>query len=475
MLTEAKLVRANGRRLAFRAAVDRLAEREGLLIVVLGAYAAALLLTATGTAPDTWLSIVGGREVIHGLPSVDHLTILSAGVRWVDQQWLAQLLFYGAYTTGGLLLVVLMSAAFAFAAVVGAACVARWRGADMRATVWVAAVALVPFLLPAEVPRAQTLACPLFVAVSWLLIRDSLRPSRQVFLVLPVLVLWANVHGSVLVAVLLVALHGLVRLRSRPVVGSALIVGSLAAVFATPYASGVPHYYRSTLFNSAFKLLNEWGPTTLQLETVPLFVLMAAAVFLYGRAARVFTSTEVMVVAVTAVAALHAVRFTVWFALAALMILPRPLTSVLRATPPPLELNRLCGRLGIGAVVCLVGVVLLKGVSGYPAAAAAAATSATPGTSAVYASELYGDWLLTVAPELRGRIAFDSRIELLSREEVVRIQLAQDAGLGWQEFARHYRVFVLNRHDQRNLIANLTQAGYAPRFAQGSLVVLARP
>jgi hypothetical protein len=164
----------------------------------------------------------------------------------------------------------------------------------------------------------------------------------------------------------------------------------------------------------------------------------------------------------------------VWFALAALMVLPRPLTSVLRATPPPLDLNRLCGRLGIGAVVCLVGVVLLKGVSGYPAAAAAAATSAAPGTSDVYASELYGDWLLTVAPELRGRIAFDSRIELLSREEVVRIQLAQDAGLGWQEFARQYPVFVLNTTDQRNLVANLSRAGYQTRYRRDSLVVLSR-
>src|SRR4051795_13489435 len=97
MLTAAKVVRVRPR-LLIRAAVPQIAEREGLLVLVLAAYAAALLLTATGTAPDTWLAVVSGREVAHGLPSVNHLTILAAGARWVDQQWLAQLVFYGAYS-----------------------------------------------------------------------------------------------------------------------------------------------------------------------------------------------------------------------------------------------------------------------------------------------------------------------------------------------------------------------------------------
>src|SRR5438445_11826260 len=238
MLTEAtNVLRGSARaRGAVRGIGSRITERHGLLVLVLAAYAGALLLTATGTAPDTWLAVVGGREVAHGLPSVDHLTVLAAGARWVDQQWLAQLLFYGAYNVGGLVLVALVSATLAFAAIAGAAAVALWRGADMRATVWVAAAALVPYLLPAEVPRTQSLAYPLFVAVAWLLIRDSLKPSHHVLLVLPLLALWANLHGSVLVAVGVVGLHGLWSARRRRLVGGILVVGTLASVFASPYA-----------------------------------------------------------------------------------------------------------------------------------------------------------------------------------------------------------------------------------------------
>ena len=45
---------------------------------------------------DGWLVILGGREIVHhGLPSHDNLTIWTHGREWVDQQWLAQLLFYG--------------------------------------------------------------------------------------------------------------------------------------------------------------------------------------------------------------------------------------------------------------------------------------------------------------------------------------------------------------------------------------------
>ena len=455
--------------------MSRLTERYGLLIVVLAAYAAALLLTTDGTAPDTWLAVVGGREVAHGLPSHDHLTVLATGVRWVDQQWLAQFLFYGTYRAGGLTLVALLGASFAFAATVGACAFALRRGADMRATVWVAALALIPYVLPAEVPRTQSLTYPLFVAVVWLLVRDSLTPSSGVLVTLPVLALWTNLHGSVLVAVTLVALHGLLVTRRRPAIGGALTIGSLLAMFASPYATGLPHYYRSTIFNSAFKLLSEWGPTTLKFETLPLFVLLFAAAYLYGRASRLFTATEVIVLVVTAGAALHAVRFTVWFALAALMILPRPLASVLESQAPPVHLNRLCGRLGIAAIALLVAIVLVRGVDGYPPAASAAVQSAAGDKTKVFASELYGDWLLMVDPSLRGRVAYDSRLELLPERVTTQIETTQSTGLGWQNLVLRYRVFVLNLSDQRNLVAELARAGFVARYHHGSLVVLARP
>src|SRR5262249_20637019 len=52
---------------------------------------------------DMWLAVAGGREVVeHGLPHHDTLAIWTHGREWVDQQWLAQLFYYGLYAAGGI-------------------------------------------------------------------------------------------------------------------------------------------------------------------------------------------------------------------------------------------------------------------------------------------------------------------------------------------------------------------------------------
>ena len=66
-----------------------------LLAVVLVAIGRQLLVT------DTWVGLVSGREIArHGLPHVEHLTVIAQGRHWVDQQWLAQLIMYGLARAG---------------------------------------------------------------------------------------------------------------------------------------------------------------------------------------------------------------------------------------------------------------------------------------------------------------------------------------------------------------------------------------
>ena len=54
--------------------------------------AAAGLAAASPIAGDSWLALVGGREIVrHGLPSHDTLSALGHGRQWIDQAWLGQL------------------------------------------------------------------------------------------------------------------------------------------------------------------------------------------------------------------------------------------------------------------------------------------------------------------------------------------------------------------------------------------------
>src|SRR5579864_4536208 len=121
-----------------------LAERESLLVVVVGAYTCGLLARLPDQLrQDGWLALVGGRFVAHaGLPSTDSLTAWSAGTRWVDQQWLGQLLFFRLFELGNLRLVMLTHVVLLGAALATAMAAARWRGGSARSVALVTTLAL---------------------------------------------------------------------------------------------------------------------------------------------------------------------------------------------------------------------------------------------------------------------------------------------------------------------------------------------
>ena len=88
-----------------------------------------VLLTVFGPSlvvGDTWLTLMAGREIVdHGLPDVEHVTLLGEGGTWTDQQWLAQLVFYAAHEVAGMRLVVVLDVALVLLAIALAAGAAR--------------------------------------------------------------------------------------------------------------------------------------------------------------------------------------------------------------------------------------------------------------------------------------------------------------------------------------------------------------
>ena len=85
--------------------IRRIAEEEVVLVALLSTFAVIFVLVFPPTllVADSWLTLSAGRELVeHGLPHHEHLTVLALGRTWTDQQWGAQLLFYGAHALGGL-------------------------------------------------------------------------------------------------------------------------------------------------------------------------------------------------------------------------------------------------------------------------------------------------------------------------------------------------------------------------------------
>ena len=472
-------------------AVGDLLERNVFLVMVLTAAGVfRLVLLGLGIGSDSWYTLVGGRFVSRSwLPHDNTLTILGHGREWVDQQWLAHLLVYGLWGAGRWAPIVLATLVSFLGAYVITAATAERLGASPRSTA-VAALFAVVVGLGQSGFRAETLAYPLFAALLFLLLDDERRPSRRVYLALPLLVLWANVHGSVLLAAALVSIYGL-RVavaefrapRSVPARAWALTLLPWFCTLASPYGAALPGYYVRLLHNPALtRFVSEWQPATIKSEPL-FFALLAGAAALLVRSRSRTPVFAQLALLLTAIGGLLAVRHIPWFALTAAAVLPLLLDDVWPAHPAPRH-PQLNIALAVASLAVLVAAAAAYAGHGrswfereYPARAgnAVASAAAAAPDADVFADERYADWLLFEHPALSGRIAYDVRFELLSQRELTQIaRFRLEQGADWQRVAAPYRILVLDPASDARAI-DLLARGAHTLYRDRNVVVIERP
>src|SRR2546430_9267016 len=252
--------------------------REAFLVVLFAIYVVGLTWNLPGhIASDTWMTFAYGREIVdHGLPHHALVTVWAQGRTWIDQQWLGQLVFYGAYALAGIRGAIAVQTLCLSAAMALAIVAARRHGGSTRSVTWITLGSFLVVAWGSWTLRVQSLVFPLFVALLWLLAEDSRRPSRRVLLALPIVVLWATLHGTAFLASALVALRGLSMLleRDRPLRDrlplAAVLTAAPALLLASPYGFSLVGYYHKLLLNPAFgKYVTEWAPTKLGIATAP--------------------------------------------------------------------------------------------------------------------------------------------------------------------------------------------------------------
>jgi hypothetical protein len=443
---------------------ERLA-RDSPLIIVCAVFVWVLAaLTPHLIGADGWLALVGGRSIFdHGLPTRDTLAVLTHGRAWVDQQWLGQLGLYGLDKLGGTALLLLADMLLAAGAFVAAAVYGRRRGAAPTTVAICALVAGLPFLITAADVRTQSWTYLPFVFLLAVLGRPA-STRAQIGGVLVLLVLWANVHGSVLLAAFVVAVRGgieVVRSRRDRVsarTGWVMLLAPWACVIASPYHVHLISYYRSTAFNSSFgKYLGQWAPTAFSVRSAPLLLLVLASVCVLGRVRDVYSPYERIVLWGAAVVGLLAFRDWPFAILPILMFLPVGLDRALRRSalgrPPRLSAPLAAAAVAAAAVTASVALADSGHRLGryYPAAAAAsAARAASESGATVYAAERFGDWLLWTHPNLSRHLVFDVRYELLRTAELRRLALF-DVGSTSRPLGRP-SVYVLDPQNEREAI-----------------------
>ncbi len=478
----------------FRRRVAKLLVREPFVVLVLSLDAFVLTFRLPEVVrSDTWLALVGGRQVSNSwLPHHDTLTIWTQGTTWVDQQWLGQFLFYGLHAVGGLRLLLLVHAALLVGALGLAVAFARRSGASSRSVALVGVAALF-VALPNTAARTQGFAYVLFVTVFWLLATDARTPSRRVLLALPLLVLWANVHGSAVLGAGLVVLWAIavvVRAGRRPGVGrtrvraAALAVAAPLCLLASPYGFALAGYYRGILGAGAFRdVVAEWRPTTFP-EQWPFFVLALASLALAARKPRRLSLFEHLALLCMLAAGLDAVRNIAWFAFVSVMVAPRALDGAWPIGQAPLR-RRVNLALSLGALFVLVGSFSIAAarsatwyLRGYPRGAVDAVATATTRDASlkVFSNEQYSDWLIWTVPQLSGRVAFDARFELLSSDQLRAISHFRNQSSGdWLDSANGYRLLVLDPRNEGPAVSTVdNEPGTRQLYRDSRVAVLLR-
>jgi hypothetical protein len=128
----------------------------------------------------------------------------------------------------------------------------------------------------------------------------------------------------------------------------------------------------------------------------------------------------------------------------------------------------LAGATGLTALVAVV-VVAGKPASWFeqewPQGALEAVQAAGP-DARVYPSDRHADWLLWRLPDLRGRVAYDVRFELLTPEQFQEVaRFDNEVGADWKRAADGYRVVLVDELAEPSHTADLlaepgARAGY---------------
>lgn len=205
------IVRAEAKTFATRAALPWL--------VAVGVYALLLLVAhRLLNDPDTYSQIATGRWIFAhaAVPHADPFSFTMQGTPWTAVEWLAQLIYAGAFALAGWTGVVVLAAG-AVALAFGLLTHFLMR---TLAPSWALIFVLAALSLAAShmLARPHVLVLPLMVAWAAALVGAMDRQAGPPYWALPLLLLWANLHGSAIVGIGLIGpavLEALLQAGSR--------------------------------------------------------------------------------------------------------------------------------------------------------------------------------------------------------------------------------------------------------------------
>ena len=244
----------------------------GLLPLWVGVGTYALFLLAGNRLlidPDTMWQITVGQWILdhRAVPETDVYSLTMRGQPWISTQWLAQVMFAKAYAISGWSGPVVLAAGAIAATFALLTRFLNRRLSESTTLVFVAAA--LALTVPHLLARPHVLAMPVMVAWVGGLIAAADRRGAPSFWLLPLMALWANLHGGFVFGLVLIAPVALDAVLSADAMlrkalalrWAAFALAALVASCCTPYGwNALLASEKIMELGGALPLIMEWKP-----------------------------------------------------------------------------------------------------------------------------------------------------------------------------------------------------------------------
>jgi len=252
--------------------------RTRLATLCIAAACCCAALLGTVVADSRWLAALGDtilddRRIPKGVPFAS-----APSAHWVNVPALGEIVFGLAHEVAGvrgLLVLQVLAVLIAFCVLAADMRAAGARDAGIGIALLLVIVAAFQWLF---FIRSQLFSLALFPLLVALLRSESRLPSRRIWLLVPLVALWSNLHGAVLVGVAVSAAYLLVERARREILTAAgVLVAELVALCLTPGLWRTPRYYYDVLKSEAARRgVGQWA--SFSFHSAPDVILAVGAV-----------------------------------------------------------------------------------------------------------------------------------------------------------------------------------------------------
>ena len=279
----------------------------------------ALADSARFTDPDLWWHLRSGQEILRlGHPLFyDPYSYTAHGHPWLNHEWLADAIFAASYRLFGVFGLKLVKLACTAATILFLSLALAETGASALTQLGLLILTALA-IQPQMQFRPQVFTFALMSALVALLARDTYRREGRLWIAIPILALWANLHGGFLMGIVALAIYAGIsgvqdwrraRGPSRGLQLGALWCGALAATLATPYGLETWRLLFHALTNPYTRnTLADWKPLWRAIgqslsSPSGLINYVAAAALILGMGAACVLAAETIDVAMVVIAA----------------------------------------------------------------------------------------------------------------------------------------------------------------------------